>query len=69
MFHHCHKCLALFRQRFILIHRSYTVLWLGSTISFIGDILCMAVLTLWIGTLLHNQSCSPLATHGNGGQR
>ena len=69
MLHHCQKCLALFRQRFLLINRSYTVLWLGSTISFIGDILFMTVLTLWIGTLLHNQNCAPLATSGNGGQR
>jgi hypothetical protein len=69
MLHHCQTCLALFRQRFLLIHRSYTVLWLGSTISFIGDILFMTVLTLWIGTLLHNQSYAPLATSGNGGQR
>lgn len=64
MLHHCQKCLALFRQRFILINRSYTVLWLGSTISFIGDILFMTVLTLWIGTLLHNQSYAPLAIGG-----
>jgi len=69
MLHHCQKCLALFRQRFLLIHRSYTVLWLGSTISFIGDIPFMTVLTLWIGMLLHNQSCAPHATSGNGGQR
>ena len=69
MLHHCQKRLALFRQRFLLINRSYTVLWLGSTISFIGDILFMTVLTLWIGTLLHNQSYAPLATSGNGGQR
>lgn len=69
MLHHCHKCLALFRQRFLLIHRSYPVVWVGSTISFIGDILFMTVLTLWIGMLLHNQSYAPLATSGNGGQR
>jgi hypothetical protein len=69
MLHHCQKCLALFRQRLFLMHRSYTVLWLGSSISFIGDILFMTVLTLWIGTLLHNQSCAPLATSGKGGQR
>ncbi len=69
MLHHCQTCLALFRQRFLLIHRSYTVVWVGSTLSFIGDILFMTVLTLWIGTLLHTQSCAPLATSGNGGQR
>jgi hypothetical protein len=69
MLHHCQKCLALFRQRFLLIHRSYTVLWRGRTLSFIGDILFMTVFTLWIGTLLHNQSYAPLATRENGGQR
>ena len=66
---HSQKLLALYRQRFILIHRSYTVLWLGSTLSFIGDVLFLTVFTLWIGTLLHTQSCAPLATRGNGGQR
>ncbi len=69
MLHHFQKCLALFHQRFLLINRSYTVLCLGSTISFIGDILFMTVLTLWIGTLLHHQSYAPLTTSGNGGQR
>ena len=69
MLHHCQKCLALFRQRFLLIHRSYPVVWVGSTLSFIGDILFMTVFTLWIGTLLHTQSYAPLATSGNGGQR
>ncbi len=69
MQHHCQKCLALFRQCFLLIHRSYTVLWLAGTISFIGDILFMTILTLWIGTLLHNQSYAPLTTSGNGGQQ
>jgi hypothetical protein len=69
MLHHCQKCLALFRQRFLLIHRSYPVVWVGSTLSFIGDSLFMTVLTFWIGTLLHTQSYAPLATSGNGGQR
>jgi hypothetical protein len=68
MLHHYQKCLALFRQRFLLIHRSYTVLWVGNTLSFIGDILFMTVLALWIGTPLHNQSYAPLPTSGNGGQ-
>jgi hypothetical protein len=66
---HSQKHQALYRHRFLLIHRNYTVLWVGSTISFIGDVLFMTVLTLWIGTLLHNQSCAPLPTRGNGGQR
>ena len=69
MLHHCQMCLALLRQRFLLIHRSYTGVWLGSTRSFIGDILFMTVLTFWIGTLLHTQSYTPLATSGNGGKR
>ena len=66
---HSQKLLALYRHRFLLIHRSYPVVWIGSTISFIGDVLFMTVLTLWIGTLLHTQSYAPLATSGNGGQR
>lgn len=69
MFHHSRKHLARYRHRFTLINRSYTLLWLASTISFIGDVLFMTVLTLWIGTLLHNQSYAPLATRGNGGQQ
>lgn len=58
------KLLALYRHRFILINRNYTLLWLGSNISFVGDVLFMTVLTLWIGTLLHNQSYAPLAISG-----
>ena len=69
MLHHGQTCLALFRQRFLLIHRSYTIVWVGSTLSFIGDLLFLTVLTLWIGTLLHHRSYAPLATSGNGGQR
>ena len=69
MRHRSQKHLALSCHRFLLINRNYTLLWLGSTISLIGDILFMTVLTLWIGTLLHNQSYAPLATSGNGGQR
>jgi|GEM_PF-3047259 hypothetical protein len=69
MLHHRQKCLALFRQRFLLIHRSYTVVWVGNTLSFIGDILFMTVLAFWIGTSLHTQSYAPLPASGNGGQR
>src|SRR5215475_5646834 len=58
------KDLARFRQRFTLINRDYTLLWLASNTSFIGDVLFMTVLTLWIGTLLHNQSYAPLAISG-----
>ncbi|GLV60366.1 MFS transporter [Dictyobacter sp. S3.2.2.5] len=58
------KLLALYGHRFILINRNYTLLWVGSNISFIGDILFMTVLTLWIGTLLRNQSYAPLAISG-----
>jgi MFS family permease len=51
-------------HRFTLINRNYTLLWLASTISFIGDVLFLTVLTLWIGTLFHNQSYAPLAISG-----
>src|SRR6266568_4204772 len=64
MLHHAQKYLARYRHRFTLINRNYTLLWLASTISFIGDVLFMTVLTLWIGTLLHNQSYAPLAISG-----
>ena len=66
---HSRKRLALYHHRFLLMHRNYTVVWVGSTLSFIGDILFMIVLTFWIGTLLHHQSYAPLATSRNGGQR
>lgn len=66
---HSQKLLALYRHRFLLIHRSYTVVWVGGALSFIGDILFMTALTLWIETLLHTQICALLATSGNGGQR
>jgi len=64
MLHHAQKYLARYRHRFTLINRNYTLLWLASNISFIGDVLFMTVLTLWIGTLLHNQSYAPLAISG-----
>ncbi|QBD82711.1 MFS transporter [Ktedonosporobacter rubrisoli] len=64
MRHYSQKLLALSRQRFLLINRNYTILWLGSTISLVGDVLFMTVLTLWIGTLLQNQSYAPLAISG-----
>jgi hypothetical protein len=66
---HSQKLLALSRQRFLLIQRSYPVVWVGSTLSLIGDVLFLTVLTVWIGMLLHTQSYAPLATSGNGGQR
>ena len=64
MLHPAQKYLARHRQRLTLINRNYTLLWLASNISFIGDVLFMTVLTLWIGTLLHNQSYAPLAISG-----
>lgn len=64
MFHYAQKYLARYRHRFTLINHNYTLLWLASTISFIGDVLFMTVLTLWIGMLLHNQSYAPLAISG-----
>ena len=69
MLHHCQTCLALFRQRFLLIHRRDPGVSVGSTLSFIGDMLVLTVLTFWMGTPLHTQSYTPLATSGNGGQR
>jgi MFS family permease len=64
MFHRYQKLLTHYRHRFTLINRNYTLLWLGSNISLIGDILFDTVLTLWIGTQLHNQSYAPLAISG-----
>jgi MFS family permease len=64
MLHRSQKYLARYRQRFMLINRNYTLLWLGSGISLMGDTLFTTVLTLWIGTLLHNQSYAPLAISG-----
>jgi MFS family permease len=64
MFPPAQKDLAQARQRFTLINRSYTLLWFASNISFIGDVLFLIVLTLWIGTLLHDQSYAPLAISG-----
>lgn len=64
MRHSSQKYLARSRQRFLLINRNYTVLWLGSAISYTGDVLFLISLTLWIGTLLQNQSYAPLAVSG-----
>ncbi|GHO97136.1 permease [Reticulibacter mediterranei] len=64
MLYRYQKLLANYRHRFILINRNYTLLWLGSNISLIGDILFDTVLTLWIGTQLRNQSYAPLAISG-----
>ncbi len=62
MLHRYQKLLARYRPT--LINRNYTLLWLGSNISLIGDVLFDTVLTLWIGTQLHNQSYAPLAISG-----
>lgn len=64
MLHRSQKRLAYWRQHALLINRNYTLLWLGSTISLIGDTLFTTMLILWIGTLLHNQSAAPLAVSG-----
>ena len=64
MLHHFQKNLTRYHRRFTLINRNYTLLWLASNISFIGDVLFLTVLTLWIGTLLHNQNYAPLAISG-----
>src|SRR5689334_17309542 len=64
MLYRYQKLLANYRHRFTLINRNYTLLWLGSNISLVGDILFDTVLTLWIGTQLRNQSYAPLAISG-----
>jgi MFS family permease len=64
MRHSSQKYLARSRQRFLLINRNYTFLWIGSAISYTGDVLFLISLTLWIGTLLQNQSYAPLAISG-----
>jgi MFS family permease len=64
MFLRSAKRLATFRQQALLINRNFTLLWLGGTISSIGDVLFMLMLILWVGTLLQNQSAAPLAVSG-----
>ena len=64
MFPRSSKRLAFLRQRVLLINRNYTLLWLGGTISLIGDVLFTMMLILWVGTLLRNQSAAPLAVSG-----
>ena len=64
MLHRSQKRLAYWRQHALLINRNYTLLWLGGTVSLIGDTLFTTMLILWIGTLLHNQSAAPLAVSG-----
>jgi len=48
----------------LLINRNYTLLWLGGTISLIGNVLLTMMLILWVDTLLRNQSAAPLAVSG-----
>ncbi|HEX4206830.1 MAG TPA: MFS transporter [Ktedonobacteraceae bacterium] len=64
MLHRSQKRLAYWHQHALLINRNYTLLWLGGTVSLIGDTLFTTMLILWIGTLLHNQSAAPLAVSG-----
>src|SRR5215472_19154502 len=64
MFPRFSKCLRAFPKRALLINRNYTLLWLGGTISQMGDVLFTMMLILWVGTLLHNQSAAPLAVSG-----
>jgi MFS family permease len=64
MFPHFSKRLRTFSKRALLINRNYTLLWLGGTISQIGDVLFTMMLILWVGTLLDNQSSAPLAVSG-----
>lgn len=58
------KRLASWPRRALLINRNYTLLWLGGTISLIGDVLFTMMLILWVGTLLYHQSAAPLAVSG-----
>jgi MFS family permease len=58
------KRLRAFPKLALLINRNYTLLWLGGTISQIGDVLFTMMLILWVGTLLQNQSAAPLAVSG-----
>jgi hypothetical protein len=64
MFPRFSKHLRAFPKLALLINRNYTLLWLGGTISLIGDVLFTMMLILWVGTLLHNQSAAPLAVSG-----
>lgn len=64
MFPHFSKRLRTFPRLALLINRNYTLLWLGGTISLIGDVLFTMMLILWVGTLLQNQSAAPLAVSG-----
>lgn len=64
MFPHFSKRLRALPKRALLINRNYTLLWLGGTISLIGDVLFTMMLILWVGTLLQNQSAAPLAVSG-----
>lgn len=64
MFPHFSKRLRAFPRFALLINRNYTLLWLGGTISLIGDVLFTMMLILWVGTLLQNQSAAPLAVSG-----
>src|SRR6266851_7883360 len=54
MFPRFSKRLRAFPKLALLINRNYTLLWLGGTISLIGDILFTMMLILWVGTLLQN---------------
>jgi MFS family permease len=49
----------------VLINRNYALLWLGQTISFLGDFVFNTALVLWIGLdLAAGQSWAPLAVAG-----
>jgi hypothetical protein len=60
----CAKRLPSWPRRALLINRNYTLLWLGGTISGIGDVLFTTTLIFWVGTLLPHQSAAPLAVSG-----
>ncbi|MBV9230737.1 MAG: hypothetical protein JOZ18_15615 [Chloroflexi bacterium] len=52
MFPRFSKRLRAFPKLALLINRNYTLWWLGSAISQIGDTLFTMMLILWVGTLL-----------------
>ncbi|GCE21345.1 MFS transporter [Dictyobacter kobayashii] len=66
MLYRYQKLRALYGRRLQLINRNYTFLWLGQSVSIIGDTIFDTVLVLWVGTLLRNESYAPLAVSGVG---
>ncbi|GHO88706.1 MFS transporter [Dictyobacter formicarum] len=66
MLYRYQKLLALYGRRLQLINRNYTFLWLGQSVSLIGDTIFDTVLVLWVAMLLRNDNHAPLAVSGIG---